>query len=154
VLKISKKRAYVDATITATAASDIFTQDLDDLEDQKPENGKDLADEALKDREPLEGEEDSNVHHEPTQEELLDFIKTIVFALNPDKLPYFTDSEKAMEKAIAEGAENLQALKNQCERLRTELFKREGAYERIPFEDDIPAMYKEPEDTFQDDIPF
>ena len=31
VLKMSKKRAYVDATITATAASDIFTQDLEDM---------------------------------------------------------------------------------------------------------------------------
>ena len=31
VLKISKKRAHVDAVLTATAASDIFTQDLEDL---------------------------------------------------------------------------------------------------------------------------
>jgi hypothetical protein len=30
VLKIAKKRAHVDATITATAASDIFTQDLEE----------------------------------------------------------------------------------------------------------------------------
>ena len=33
VLKIAKKRAHIDAIITATAASDIFTQDIDDLED-------------------------------------------------------------------------------------------------------------------------
>jgi ribosomal protein L37AE/L43A len=31
-LKIGKKRAYVDATITATAASDLFTQDLEDIQ--------------------------------------------------------------------------------------------------------------------------
>lgn len=31
VLKMAKKRAHVDATITATACSDIFTQDVDDL---------------------------------------------------------------------------------------------------------------------------
>jgi hypothetical protein len=31
VLKMAKKRAHVDATITATAASDIFTQDIGDL---------------------------------------------------------------------------------------------------------------------------
>lgn len=31
VLKIAKKRALVDATLTATAASDIFTQDLEEL---------------------------------------------------------------------------------------------------------------------------
>jgi hypothetical protein len=33
VLKMAKKRAFVDATITATAASDIFTQDIGDGED-------------------------------------------------------------------------------------------------------------------------
>lgn len=31
VLKMAKKRAFVDATITATAASDIFTQDIEDI---------------------------------------------------------------------------------------------------------------------------
>lgn len=34
VLKMSKKRAHVDATLTATAASDIFTQDLEDMGSQ------------------------------------------------------------------------------------------------------------------------
>jgi hypothetical protein len=34
VLKMAKKRAYVDATITATAASDIFTQDIDDTDER------------------------------------------------------------------------------------------------------------------------
>jgi hypothetical protein len=42
VLKIAKKRALIDATLTATAASDIFTQDLEDsttvsAESPKPE---------------------------------------------------------------------------------------------------------------------
>ena len=32
-LKIAKKRAHVDATLTATAASDIFTQDIEEFED-------------------------------------------------------------------------------------------------------------------------
>ncbi len=43
VLKIGKKRAHVDVVLTATAASDIFTQDLEDLTDNgvKPQsNGK------------------------------------------------------------------------------------------------------------------
>jgi len=34
VLKMSKKRAHVDAILTATAASDIFAQDLEDLTDK------------------------------------------------------------------------------------------------------------------------
>ena len=34
VLKMAKKRAQIDATLTATAASDIFTQDIGDNEDE------------------------------------------------------------------------------------------------------------------------
>lgn len=35
-LKMAKKRAQVDATLTATAASDCFTQDLEDMPQQAP----------------------------------------------------------------------------------------------------------------------
>lgn len=41
VLKIGKKRAFVDATITALAVSDIFTQDLE--EQEPPESPKDVT---------------------------------------------------------------------------------------------------------------
>lgn len=34
ILKMAKKRAQVDAVITATAASDLFTQDIEDLPDE------------------------------------------------------------------------------------------------------------------------
>jgi hypothetical protein len=37
VLKMAKKRAQVDATLTAVGASDILTQDLEDLEDAREE---------------------------------------------------------------------------------------------------------------------
>jgi len=37
VLKMAKKRAHVDATLTVTGAADIFTQDLIDDEDSTPE---------------------------------------------------------------------------------------------------------------------
>ena len=36
VLKIAKKRAHVDASLTATAASDIFTQDMEDTSRSVP----------------------------------------------------------------------------------------------------------------------
>jgi len=36
VLKMAKKRAYIDATLSATAASDIFTQDLEDFGEAAP----------------------------------------------------------------------------------------------------------------------
>lgn len=40
VLKMAKKRALVDATITATAASDIFTQDIEDMPEVIPGAGE------------------------------------------------------------------------------------------------------------------
>jgi hypothetical protein len=39
VLKMAKKRALVDATLTVTAASDIFSQDLDDLDEGQMDVG-------------------------------------------------------------------------------------------------------------------
>jgi hypothetical protein len=34
VLKMAKKRAQIDLTLTATAASDVFTQDIEDMPDE------------------------------------------------------------------------------------------------------------------------
>lgn len=48
VLKIAKKRAHVDAVLTVTAASDIFTQDLEDFAAGRP------ADESAKESTPVE----------------------------------------------------------------------------------------------------
>jgi hypothetical protein len=39
-LKMAKKRAHVDAILTATAASDIFTQDVEDMTEVMPEQNK------------------------------------------------------------------------------------------------------------------
>lgn len=36
VLKMAKKRAHVDATLTTTAASDVFTQDIEDFQGDPP----------------------------------------------------------------------------------------------------------------------
>jgi len=51
VLKMAKKRAHVDAVLTATAASDIFTQDMEDFRDVvdvTPEPPKESKGEAPK----------------------------------------------------------------------------------------------------------
>jgi hypothetical protein len=40
VLKMAKKRAFVDAVLTVTAASDIFTQDVEDLDDPQLERAE------------------------------------------------------------------------------------------------------------------
>lgn len=49
VLKMAKKRALVDATLTVTAASDIFTQDIEDLpgvQDKPPQTAQEPRDNA------------------------------------------------------------------------------------------------------------
>jgi hypothetical protein len=45
VLKMAKKRAMVDATLTATAASDIFTQDVEDMTEVIPGSSAQTNDE-------------------------------------------------------------------------------------------------------------
>jgi len=52
VLKMAKKRAFVDATLTATAASDIFTQDVEDMDTGQPkaEPQKPAPDQATAER--------------------------------------------------------------------------------------------------------
>jgi hypothetical protein len=40
VLKMAKKRAQIDLTLTATAASDIFTQDLEDIPEELRDTGE------------------------------------------------------------------------------------------------------------------
>lgn len=54
VLKMAKKRAHVDAILTATAASDIFTQDLEDMaeNDVAPGDGKPAAKTTAKPADP------------------------------------------------------------------------------------------------------
>ena len=127
VLKISKKRAYVDAAITATAASDIFSQDADDLEpepEEKKLNGKDLAKEAEKPEEKLLIE----------RELILKSSAEILNWLNPDHLPYFTVFEKEQEHRIAKEAADIKTLQNQFERLKEELEKRKTEFKPIPLE--------------------
>jgi phage recombination protein Bet len=107
------------------------------------ENGKSLANGALNEQYENKGNAPPNNNPPENQQTLLEGIKAILFAVNPDKFPYFSVSEKEMEKAVVEGARDLQALKNQHERLKKELSKREAAFEPIPF--DTPAMYTEQE---------
>lgn len=43
ILKMAKKRAQIDATLTATAASDVFDQDIEDLPEELRPNGEEVA---------------------------------------------------------------------------------------------------------------
>jgi hypothetical protein len=167
VIKISKKRAYVDATIAACAASDIFSQDAEDFKNAA-ETAESLAKEAAQEngRPPKTtaakpaSRPPENRPEEHTR--IVNEIAEIMKSLSPDETPFFTDEEKGMERAVIKGAAGITTLRNQRDRLRKEFEKRKAEYKPIPFEDDagpkVPAMYEEPEapaggDGFQDDIP-
>jgi hypothetical protein len=49
VRKIAKKRAYVDAMLTATGASDIFTQDVDEINERRESTGSNGDEKPKKD---------------------------------------------------------------------------------------------------------
>lgn len=66
VLKMAKKRALVDAVLTATAASDIFAQDLEDLEDKIEDEPPVATPQPVASAgKPEETPEDANVVKEP-----------------------------------------------------------------------------------------
>lgn len=74
VKKMSKKRALVDATLTATAASDIFTQDIEEMRD------------FIEKKEPVK---EPATKKSTTETELLNFKKLI-----SDKLGYIVKPEE------------------------------------------------------------
>ena len=67
VLKMAKKRALVDATLSATRASGMFTQDLEDIEFE-PERGN-YSPRATNRNEDRRGEERRNDEREPARDE-------------------------------------------------------------------------------------
>jgi phage recombination protein Bet len=107
-----------------------------------PESGQNLVNQAEQD------------DKKSDMKSVMETTREIITALNPGKLPYFTDEEKQKEWGIAQHAD-LTLLKNQHNRLKKELEKRAADYKPIPFEDNTPAMYtvKEPDDEFTNDIP-
>jgi hypothetical protein len=130
VIKMSKKRAYVDAVITACAASDIFTQDAEDLNDTAGtgELAREAAENVWAKEKPSKTD--------PAQERaaLMKAIGEILYAKNHDGLPWFTDSERAQERAVIKGAAGIQAVRNQYKRLEQQLAKREAEYKPVPFD--------------------
>lgn len=71
VLKMSKKRAHVDAVLTCTAASDIFTQDIEDMPEVIP--GADAFKQEKAPDQPVDttkaGVDDIPLTHEPPEED-------------------------------------------------------------------------------------
>jgi hypothetical protein len=140
VIKISKKRAYVDATITACAASDIFTQDLDDIE---PEN---KTQETPPDS-PIK--EDTYQKQAPRKtdplvtrrKDLGEKLIAIMIAKNPDEFDYFANQErqsvKNMLKEFGPTHQGIAIVEGAIEKWGEELEKRKAAFKPVPFSDEM-----------------
>jgi hypothetical protein len=127
VIKISKKRAYVDAAITACAASDIFTQDLDDIDPETeipgtpPGANQPAKREGRQERNVSPGTDATNEipgvppgspDGRPEQtprksnplviqrKELGEKLIAVMIAQDPDGLDYFTDQERQSVKDV------------------------------------------------------
>lgn len=72
VLKMAKKRAHVDAILTATAASDIFTQDLEEMEENGILNAQPTKQDNKKQTSKSNGEDPGYDGPSPDQEEYSD----------------------------------------------------------------------------------
>ena len=99
VLKMAKKRSIVDATITACAASDIFTQDVEDM---VPED-RTVKAEVIPD-DPAEPDPAEEIKKQIANE--INIFVTLAGS-ELEGVPYFTDEEKAFYKqqiALVNGA--------------------------------------------------
>jgi predicted RNA-binding Zn-ribbon protein involved in translation (DUF1610 family) len=152
VLKISKKRAYVDAAITSCAASDIFTQDADDLPtDEPPDNGEtnnnpdhdksksaDTGASLAKDAARGAKEPQINPFKERGKK-LIAELGDIMTSRNNDELDYFTDEERHLVsdfiKTVNVNAQGIAMLEGAVQKWGEALEERRAAYKPIPFED-------------------
>jgi hypothetical protein len=178
VIKMSKKRAYVDATITACAASDIFSQDADDFNDtaeslaREAESGEPRnVTEQPPQTSPAVPPEENNQNVEQPNVRQKKIIVAIVTEKSPDKTDYFTDEERLMAKEqIKETKGDLAKLMKITSVWQKELEKRKAAYKPVPFEDSPATAHpaethtvkaeqagespKQDDDGFVDDIPW
>jgi hypothetical protein len=74
-LKMAKKRAYVDAMLSATAASDIFTQDIEDMPEVIP---------AVNNHQQAPQQQPEEPRANPLQEQAMDLFDSVKGQLSPE----------------------------------------------------------------------
>ena len=143
VIKMSKKRAYVDATIAACAASDIFSQDAEDFGSVAESLAHEASQEAPRNVTPPP----ESPHSPPKTERqiVIDGIAATLKTLKPDTLEFFTDEEKNKVKADIAKTKDIVALKKLAADWENELKKRQKEYVSIPFGDEPGAIKNTPE---------
>lgn len=123
VLKMAKKRALVDATITACAASDIFTQDMEDIREEEMTNVT-----------PPKAEATERPSSSPLVAQAA--VQSIYRSCRDSKL--FLDVElKAMVAEATKHKEDLPSLKHLAETWGKDLAERSAPINdaKVPFED-------------------
>ena len=132
VKKVSKKRAYVDATITVCAASDIFNQDLEDFTEEKIETKEPVPTQDDKpgkkttiDKPPKKTTKKATVtdkeKRKAERDPIIEAIGEVV------QRPDFTDDERAEARKAVENAKELPSLKYVLENWTKKLQDREAA---------------------------
>jgi hypothetical protein len=146
VLKMAKKRAYVDATITAAAASDMFTQDMEDFVDSNtyaPEKvshsyeedwGKHVSDA------PQDASQDEPQAQSVEYEETNEPTKTSSSSTTEEKPANVEESDKQ-----AKERESRQIVHETVEILKTEYFTED---EQQGYKDAIKHIPKSDTNTF------
>jgi len=93
----------------------------------------------------------NNEENKEERTEILKSIAEILKMLDPEQVPYFSTTEVDMEKAIVNGAESVDALKSQNDRLKKELVKRDEAF--MAFKQQESKSINQINREFKDDIP-
>jgi len=146
VIKMSKKRAYVDATITACAASDIFSQDAEDFKDTDEIHEKDVGDPVKRDSDVKPEIKHIHINEAIELQNLLDSGKlgflskaaaTAIQGNDINTIKGLLNSYKTRVKPAETATEKQPSLKNELQRIA------QG----------VPAMYEEQDDGFKDDMP-
>ena len=93
VLKMAKKRAHVDAVLTCTAASDLFTQDLEDMAENGLIEGGEKKDRPKADIKPAQSTDDRQPADKAPKGELFNEPTDDVFSTLEKELAEFCDGD-------------------------------------------------------------
>lgn len=80
ILKMAKKRAFIDAVLSSTRSSGLFSQDLEDLEDTEPHSskGNDASGNPIEPQAPKQQASDYNGNQKPATKSQLNKIQALV----------------------------------------------------------------------------
>lgn len=102
-LKMAKKRALVDAILTATAASDIFTQDVEDMDLDQPQSQPQAGQRQAAPAKPKDYDLNAigrAIESKETPGELLAYMESLGLSKNHHQRPAIVKMYKAREDAI------------------------------------------------------